>query len=132
MSAYASSLEITIYWVPGQCSRAGNETTDQMAAAATCLNTVDIATLPYMNMKPHIRQPFRNTSQTHWSEQTDKLHVIITHIEPCITDTRNRYTEDALARLRIGHTHVTHSHPLTWYLRRLCSRCGEALSVVSH
>ena len=63
--------------------------------------------------------------------QTDnKLHLIKPRLGRYTTDTHNRFNEVTLARLRIGHTHATHSHLLTGSPRPLCSRCGEHLSVI--
>lgn len=69
MSAYALNLKVTVCWVPGHFGLAGNETANQMAAAAALANTVDITTVPFTDFKPHIRQHLRKMWQADWSQQ---------------------------------------------------------------
>lgn len=85
-----------------------------MTAAA-----VHIKTLPYTNLKPHIK--LRKTWQRYWSEQTgNKLRIVKPHLGRYTTDSHNIHAEVALARLRIGLTRVTHSYLFTGPSRRLC------------
>ena len=92
---------------------------------------IDIPQVPHIDIKPTIRHTLRRLWQKHWDKQTEnKLHVIKPHLGRYTTDTHNRFNEVTLARLRIGHTHATHSHLLTGSPTPLCSRCGEHLSVI--
>lgn len=63
ISTYDSNIELTVCWVPGHSVIAGNETADQIAAAAVLTNTLHILTIPYTHLTPHIRKHLRNTCQ---------------------------------------------------------------------
>lgn len=72
ISAYTSNLEITsICRIPGHSGIAGNEVADKMAAGAVLQDTVDITTVPYTDIKPHIKHLCKRW-HIHWSEQTDR------------------------------------------------------------
>lgn len=129
LSACTENFDIPTCWVPDNCGIVGSQVADEMTASAALHGTVDITTVPYTDTKPHIRK-LRKTLQADWSEQTDMLHVIKPHLRSYTTDTSNRYTELALAGLRIGHSGAIHTYMLTGSSRPLCSRCRDALSVV--
>lgn len=65
MSVYVKDFQLIVRCVPGHA-----EIADQMAAGGVLTDTVDITTIPYMLLKPHIRQHFRRTWQADWSTQT--------------------------------------------------------------
>lgn len=131
ISAYSVGLQITVCWVPGHCGIAGNETADREAAAATLRNEVDVTQIPYQDLKPFIRQKLRKQWQEEWDTQTEnKLYVIKPKIGKYTTEKRNRLIEVTLCRLRIGHTHGTHSYLLNGTQRPQCTRCGRRLTVL--
>ncbi|MPC18766.1 hypothetical protein E2C01_011659 [Portunus trituberculatus] len=73
----------------------------------------------------------RDLWQSSWNMQNDnKLHAIKPTILPWPLSThRNRRWETALARLRLGHTGLTHGHLLPREPPLVCPRCHCALSV---
>lgn len=112
--------------MPGHSGISGNEIADRNAAVPALGTCVDVPRVPYL-----IKRGLRKTWQQTWDQQTDnKLHAIKPRLGRYRTDTHSRFNEVSLTRLRIGHTHATHFHLLTYSLVPLCSRCGEDLSVI--
>ena len=70
--------------------------------------------IPYTDLKPTIKKFISDKWQKSWDNQTqNKLHEIQEAIREWLTSHRSiRREEVILARLRIGHTHITHSHLL--------------------
>lgn len=51
---------------------AGSEVAVKIAAGAALQDTFDITSVPYPDIKPHIRQHLRKIRQMHWSEHTEQ------------------------------------------------------------
>lgn len=131
MSAYALKLTLVVCWVPGHSGILGNEIADQNAAVAALRSAIDVPQVPYLDIKPLVRKGLRKCWQLQWDTQTDnKLHAIKPRIGRYNTEKRNRFTEISICRLRIGHTHATHSYLLNGTPPPVCEKCGERLSVL--
>ena len=108
----------------------GNEQADQAAKAALTLPPVDFK-LHFTDFKPLVKQFLMSQWQNEWNQHTDnKLHSIkpiISDWSPCYRE--NRRDEVVLARLRMGHTYVTHSCLLKGEDRPWCMACDEPFTV---
>lgn len=131
MSAHTCKLIITLCWVPGHCNIAGNEVADRLAAAAALRSSLDVDTVPYQDLRPHIRNTIRGQWQEEWNTAIEnKLHIVKPNIGRFITEKGDRFKEVTLCRLRIGHTHATHSHLLNNSPPPKCPKCGDILTVM--
>jgi hypothetical protein len=89
--------------------------------------------LPHSDFKPLIKPYIRNKWQTLWDEQEENNQKL-KELQPSVdtwkfSSRKSRREEIILARLRIGHTHFTHS-----YLRKgepppQCITCGCTFTV---
>lgn len=129
--AHQLNLEIIVCWVPGHCGIAGNEEADQAAARAAERTSIDITQVPYLDMKPAVKHILLQLWQKEWDgEVNNKLHLVQPIIGRSAAREKNRAFEVWRCRLRIGHTHGTHSYLLTGDQPPNCARCGEGLSVL--
>lgn len=130
-SAYGLKLVVTVCWVPGLCGIAGNEAADRSAAAAALRSSIDVNEVPYQDLKPFVKRKLRDHWQQQWEREVEnKLHVVKPKIGKPPAQKHDRSVEVALCRLRIGHTHITHSYLLTDANKPRCHRCGGQLSVL--
>ena len=85
---------------------------------------------PYTDLKPTIKKFISNKWQKSWDNQTqNKLHEIQEAIGEWPTGYRSIRREVViLARLRIGHTHITHSHLLKGEDAPVCPSCKVQLT----
>ena len=94
------------------------------------LNQTDFK-IPFNNFKPFINKYIINKWQSSWNETCfNKLK----EIEPVVNHHRivpklSRRDEIILARLRIGHTRLTHSYLLKREERPYCIRCDMPFTV---
>lgn len=87
--------------------------------------------VPIMDLKPNIRKKLRAYWQKLWDQQThNKLHLIKPYLGNWPPTSKTRRTEVSLCRLRIGHTHSTHTHLLSGGDPPSCHRCGRPLTVL--
>ena len=84
----------------------------------------------YTDLKPTIKKFISDKWQKSWDNQTqNKLHEIQEAIGEWPTGYRSiRREEVILARLRIGHTHITHSHLLKGEDAPVCQSCKVQLT----
>jgi len=104
----------------------GNERADREArnASQTLLPSSN-SHLPFRDIFPYIKQAALSLWQSQWTQiQNNKLRVIKENVSPWPSSSgRNRRHTRLLTRLRIGHTHLTHSHLMTRGPPPYCDDC---------
>lgn len=122
---------IKVFWVPSHIGISGNERADACAALAWSREIKQV-TIPHKDCMKLIYRKLKENWQKTWdNELNNKLHLV----KPILGEWKScrhqeRYIEVILCRLRIGHTHLTHSFLLTKQEKPLCERCGHDLTVI--
>ena len=126
-----SSSKTVIYcWIPSHIGIYGNEKADKNAKESLNLDQTDFK-IPFNNFKPFINKYIFNKWQSSWNEACfNKLK----EIEPVVNHHRivpklSRREEIILARLRIGHTRLTHSYLLKREDQPYCIGCDTPFTV---
>ena len=126
-----SSSKTVIYcWIPSHIGIYGNEKADKNAKESLNLHQTDFK-IPFNNFKPFINKYIFNKWQSSWNETCfNKLK----EIEPVVNHHRivpklSRRAEIILARLRIGHTRLTHSYLLKREDQPYCIGCDTPFTV---
>ena len=121
---------IVFCWLPSHVGIEGKEKADIAAKSALTLNISGLK-IPFTDFKPCINTFRHNKWQMSWNAAVfNKLHSI----KPSLGDWQSscridRKEEVTLARLRIGHTFITHSFLLKGEDWPLCIPCQEPFSV---
>ena len=105
--------EIVLCWIPSHIGIQGNEMVDKQAKSSLSLEPTSFK-IPFSNFKPSINKYILEEWQTSWNNSIgNKLLDIKPTIGEYQSVVRNiRREEVVLARLRLGHTRVTHSYLL--------------------
>ena len=131
LAAASACMKITLCWVPAHVGVRGNERADQRAKAAAVQPWDARFPLPHSDAKPAIRECLRQRWRDLWGSATsNKLHMIKPDLG-CWGDSThpNRKLEVILARLRIGHTRLTHGWLMAGTECPLCEDCQVPLTV---
>ena len=126
----SASKSVIYCWIPSHIGIYGNEKVDKSAKESLNLEVTDFK-IPFNNFKPFINKYVCDKWQTLWDETPfNKLK----EIEPIVNHHRlvpklSRREEIVLARLRIGHTRVTHSCLLKREERPYCIGCDTPFTV---
>jgi ribonuclease HI len=121
---------VSFCWCPAHVGIQGNESADSAARNAYVLDTKH-KDLPYSDYLPVIKGKIWENWQISWDGNiTDKLRKVKFSVKPWTNACyKNRRVETAIARLRIGHTRITHEHLMSRKQPRQCRRCQVVLSV---
>ena len=137
--AHVRKKSVLICWVPSHVGVPGNEAADKAAKAACTTSLItnnelppelQREHLPYRDYFPRLKQHFRRMWQQSWEKEDRKLKEIKPTVESWNSvNCRVRREAVVLARLRIGHTRLTHEHLFTRTNAPVCPRCQETLTV---
>ncbi|XP_055605898.1 uncharacterized protein LOC129754062 [Uranotaenia lowii] len=123
--------EIVFCWVPSHIGIPGNERADQEAKKALELAEDEQFMVDLKEVRKIVKNQITNRWQADWhSSSSNKLREVKNTVLPFKAVFQDNRREDViLARLRIGHTQLTHAFLLDRVDRPLCPRCNEALTV---
>ena len=122
--------EIVLCWIPSHIGIQGNEMVDKQAKTSLSLEPTSFK-IPFSNFKPSINKYILEEWQTTWNNSIgNKLLDIKPTIGEYQSVVRNiRREEVVLARLRLGHTRVTHSYLLQGEQLPQCVGCDAPFTV---
>ena len=128
---------VTFVWIPGHIDFPEHDAVDLAAKQATCLPSITYKSdLPAADYKNYYRHLILKNWQNSWQNETsNKLRTIKKDPVPWATSAReSRREEVILARLRIGHTRITHSHLINPYSFSppSCLYCHEDCFTAEH
>ena len=132
LSRLCERADIVFCWLPSHIGISGNEEADKAAKDALSFEILPYR-VPFNDFKPLINNFIKNVWQQSWSDpanQTNKLFTIKPGLGEWLPGLRtNRREEIILARLRIGHSHITHSYLLKGEEEPQCIPCNAPLTV---
>ena len=129
---YRSKKSVRFCWVPSHVGVKENERADQAAKSAVNEAQIRNITLPYKDMYSTIERQIKDKVQRKWTSEStrNKLRKIKTNITPWSSSLhKNRHWEVVLARLRLGHTRLTHRYLMEHDQPPVCEVCNSNLTV---
>ena len=121
------SKQIKLLWIPGHCGIRGNEAADTLAKNSLLLPPRNDLPCPLPDILQHIHVRFQELLQTEWDIiQHFHMHPIkpiLKHFETSNQDTRLK--ERMIARLRLGHTKLTHNYLFERAPPPTCHKCNN-------
>jgi ribonuclease HI/exonuclease III len=128
-------ISTKLLWIPGHADIRGNEEADKLAKASLQLPAKNHLSSPLPDVLNFIYSQFILLRQREWDATRHyHLHPIkpsITHFPSSHQDCREK--EVILARLRVGHTILTHSHIMDSLPPPTCQHCpGDIRYTIEH
>ena len=107
-----AGTKLLFVWVPAHIGVAGNELADECAKKAASNSSVDLEVdYSKAEIKSIVKRKMREQWQSLWDSGVTgrHLHDIQGKIEPCRSSNRSKGEEDALSRMRFGHTRLNNT-----------------------
>ena len=129
------NIIIDLCWVPGHVNVQGNEKTDAAAKdAGLRAPTAPHKAIPYTDMRRPLREAITNGWHQKWNSlarEGRKLREIKKDVKDWTSShNKSRRIETVLARLRLGHTNITHVYPMEGQTEPPeCDRCRVTITV---
>jgi kelch-like protein 2/3 len=121
---------VVLAWCPGHVGIPGNEKVDRLAREAVRLPVTQVA-IPQSDFKAAVNKLVTSRWQRLWDEYPEnKLYQIQPKVDAKYKfSSRNRREEIIFARLRIGHSYLTHRYLLARDPIPVCIPCDEILTI---
>ena len=123
---------IDFCWVPGHVGVSGNERADRLAREAAARRATQ-GPVPCTDLFPKIRESIISIWQERWDAHaaTAKMGEVTRTVSPRwnYASVRDRRSQSVLARLRIGHTRLTHSYLMSGDPQPFCDDCLVPITV---
>ena len=122
---------IKFCWCPSHVGIVGNEMADKEATIASYSNMpASNSHVPYRDWYPIIRAAIKQLWESEWSQiEYNKLRQIKHSVDTWKTSISDRKNSIITARLRIGHTRLTHQYLLEGRGQPYCEDCLVPLTV---
>ena len=125
--------EVIFCWLPSHIGITGNEKADQAAKRALAQEP-DVFAIPHTDLLPLSGEHIQSQWQNDWTKKKDN-HLY--SVQPTLeqrSDKRKRAgltrsEQVKMARLKIGHTRLTHEHRLKGVAEPMCQECNAILTV---
>ena len=131
LSILPTDTSVTLLWIPGHSGIPGNEKADLLAKQSLTLPPQNHLSCPVTDIYNLLHVSFKNVLQREWHltshQHLIQIKPILGHWLSCNQNTRLK--EIILARLRIGHTKITHSYIFEKEEPTLCHRCNIRYNV---
>ena len=132
LSRLCERADIVFCWLPSHVGISGNEEADKAAKDALSREVLSFK-VPFTDFKPLINNFIKNVWQQSWSDPANHNNKLFT-IKPSLGEwlpglRTNRREEIVLTRLRIGHSHITHSYLLKREEEPQCIPCNAPLTI---
>ena len=123
---------IKLCWTPSHVGIPGNELADKEAKKAISLETISGKRLPNSDYKVLIKHAVRDKWREDWRNLSQNKYRVLTETPNPLSGSsnKNRHWERTLARLRLGHSHLTHSFLMNGDSEPpLCEHCDSPVTV---
>ena len=132
LSRLCERADIVFCWLPSHVGISGNEAADKAAKDALSLDILPFKGL-FHDFKPLINSFIQNVWQQSWSDPANQNNKLV-NIKPGLGEwlpglQTNRREGIILARLRIGHSYITHSYLLRGEEEPHCIPCNALLTI---
>lgn len=130
----SQSHRLFLCWIPAHIGIHGNEKADAAAASAANMTSAPLPFLPAGAIQRQLHSAISHTWQLRWTTLGQQRHLY--SIKPLIQDWETAYltprtAEIAVARLRLGHTRMTHGHLMSGSVATPCT-CGSPQVSIHH
>ena len=123
-------------WVPSHINIDGNERADSLARNSILAPNTEQATftLPRGDLRASIRKSAKEKWAQAWrTTEYNKLREVTDNLSPLPNAScENRHWERCLARLRIGHTRLTHGYLMSRDEQPTCEECEDIPLTIKH
>ena len=122
---------VTFLWIPGHFGIEGNDQADMLAKEAAMQEHPSEVPLSQGDMFHLINVKFSEYLQHKWNQNhSNHFYAIKPNLKPWVTCSQpDRVREVTLARLRYGHTRLTHRHLLDRTEPPMCPSCNVRITV---
>ena len=129
--AMARRTQYWLCWTPSHIGIAGNERADEAARLATEANEMHPIAVPRQDFKQYIKRVVTRKWTDTWENiRNNKLKELLEFPNKLKhTSQANREWDIKVTRIRIGHTHLTHSFLMENGARPYCEDCIVPLTV---